>query len=70
LATGCRRSFVAWFLNGGAVAVGLFLWPRAVIRAFRRGWVTQTNLYHDFDYESLLPLTVGALRERIGLPAN
>lgn len=70
LATGCRRSFVAWFLNGGAVAVGLFLWPRAVIRAFRRGWLTQTNLYHDFDYESLLPLSVGALRERIGLPAN
>ncbi|HRI58740.1 MAG TPA: hypothetical protein PK228_03430, partial [Saprospiraceae bacterium] len=35
IATGCRNSFIAWFLNGGAVFVGLFLWPHAVVRAFR-----------------------------------
>lgn len=69
LATGCRRSLVAWVLNGGAVAVGMLLWPRAVWRAFHRGRHTRTNLYHDFDYETLLPMTVGALREKIGLPA-
>ena len=67
IATGCRSSFIAWFLNGGAMVVGLFLWPRAVARAFRRGWRSRTNLYHDFEYEPLLEMTVGELRERIGL---
>lgn len=69
LATGCRTLWVAWFLNGGAVVVGLFLWPRAVLRAFRRGRRTRTNLYHDFDYEPLLEMTVGELRDRVGLPS-
>lgn len=67
LATGCRTSLVAWVLNGGAMLVGLFAWPRAVWRAFRRGRRSRTNLYHDFEYEPLLGLTVGALREKIGL---
>ena len=69
LATGCRTSFVAWFLNGGAVVIGLFLFPRAVWRAFKRGRRTRTNLYHDFEYEPLLAMTVKELRETIGLAA-
>lgn len=68
IATGCRTSFIAWFLNGGAVLVGLFLYPGAVLRAFRRGWHTRTNLYHHFDYEPLLGMTVAELRHTIGLP--
>ncbi|MBK7938485.1 MAG: hypothetical protein IPJ82_16000 [Lewinellaceae bacterium] len=70
IATGCRTSFVAWFLNVGAVFIGLFLWPRAVARAFRRGRRTRTNLYHDFEYEPLLEMTVRELREKIGLAAG
>lgn len=67
IATGCRSSFVAWFLNSGAVVVGLFLWPAAVWRAFKRGRRTRTNLYHDFDYDTLLTMTVRELRQTIGL---
>lgn len=67
IATGCRTSLVAWFLNGGAVAVGLFLWPGAVVRAFRRGWHSRTNLYHDFDYETLMGKTLKDAKEMIGL---
>lgn len=67
IATGCRNSLIAWLLNGGAVVVGLFLWPRAVARAFQRGRRTRTNLYHDFEYEPLLEMTVKEVRERIGL---
>ena len=67
LATGCRRYFVAWFLNGGAVFVGLFLWPRAVWKAFKRGWRSRTNLYNDFDYDALMEMRVFELREAIGL---
>ena len=67
IATGCRTSFIAWFLNSGAVLVGLFTHPKAVIDAFRRGRNTKTNLYHDFDYESLLKMPVKEVRDKIGL---
>lgn len=67
IATGCRMYWVAWFLNLGAVFVGLFLFPKAVFQAFKRGRKTTTNLYHDFDYEQLLDLTVKDLRDKIGL---
>lgn len=67
LATGCRTSFVAWFLNSGAVLVGLLMHPKAVLKAFRRGRNTKTNLYYDFEYEPLLKMSVRELREKIGL---
>lgn len=70
LATGCRKSFVAWFLNSGAVMVGLFMYPKAVLKAFKRGRNTRTNLYHDFEYESLLNMTIKEVRNTIGLPHN
>jgi hypothetical protein len=70
IATGCRTSFIAWFLNSGAVAVGLFMYPKAVIKAFKRGRRTRTNLYYDFEYESLLSLTVKEVREKIGLASS
>jgi hypothetical protein len=67
IATGCRKSFIAWFLNSGAVIVGLFMHPKAVLKAFQRGRNTRTNLYHDFEYEPLLSMTVKEVREKIGL---
>jgi hypothetical protein len=69
IATGCRTSFIAWFLNTGAVIVGMFMYPKAVIKAFRRGKNTRTNLYYDFEYESLLLMTVKEVREKVGLPS-
>lgn len=69
LITGCRTSFIAWFLNSGAVMVGAILYPKAVFQAFKRGLHTRTNLYHDFDYDSLLLLTIKEVKERIGLKA-
>ena len=67
IVTGCRTFFIAWFLNGGAVIVGLFINPKAVLNAFRRGWKTDTNLYHNFEYAQLLEMTVKELRDKIGL---
>lgn len=68
IATGCRTSFIAWFLNGGAVMVGLCTHPKAVLKAFQRGRKTHTNLYHNFDYDSLLSMTVKEVRKEVGLP--
>lgn len=67
IASGCQNYFVAWFLNFGAVFVGLFMHPVAVLKAFKRGRNTQTNLYHNFEYEPLLTMTVKELRAKIGL---
>ncbi|MEK7253340.1 MAG: hypothetical protein AAB316_01235 [Bacteroidota bacterium] len=67
IATGCTTFWVAWFLNLGSLMMGLVLYPRALWKAFQRGWRTRTNLYHDFEYEPLLALTVKELREKIGL---
>lgn len=46
IATGCGKNYMAWILNLYAMAVGLFLYPKAVFNAFIRGKRTR-NLYHD-----------------------
>jgi hypothetical protein len=63
---GCANYYAAWLLNAGAVAMGLFLAPRRLWRAFVRDR-SSTNLYRlGFD-ERWLDETVEALRERLGL---
>jgi hypothetical protein len=67
LRAGCN-TFIAYFLNGGGVIIGLFLSPRRVWRAFRaaRG---QRTLYRDsVPYELLLQMSVGEVRTRLGIP--
>jgi hypothetical protein len=66
LASGCRRHYVAWILNLGAVVTGLVLAPRRVYRAFRRGR-RSTNLYR-LGVDARWPEeTVRGLRQRLGL---
>lgn len=66
LASGCGRHYPAWLLNFVAVAIGIVLWPRRVIEAFRRGLRSQ-NLYREELTEQLLNQTVGQVRERLKL---
>lgn len=64
---GCN-SFILYYLNGMAALIGLFIDPRRVLRAFRqaRG---QRTLYRDaIAYEDLLGMTIGELRDRLGIP--
>lgn len=61
LGAGCGRHWPAWVLNFGAVAVGLLLAPRRVVRAFVRGRRSGT-LYAGEFAEELLDRTVGELR--------
>lgn len=65
LGGGCGRYWVAWLLNAGSFTVGIFLFPRALLRAFKAGRAVPNNLYHDARYEALLNGTVGELRARI-----
>ena len=64
---GCGPFVWAWMLNLQALAVGIFLAPRAVFRAFVRGRHTGT-LYHQGEFhDGLLTQSVGDVRRQLGL---
>jgi hypothetical protein len=67
LRAGCN-SFITYFLNGGGVVIGLFLSPRRVWRAFRAANGQHTLYLDSFPYERLLQMTVGEVRQRLGIP--
>jgi hypothetical protein len=68
IASGCARYYAAWILNFGGFAAGLVAAPRRLFRAFLRGRRAKTNLYKSgFDESRLSDITVGMLRERLGL---
>ncbi|MFO0614194.1 MAG: hypothetical protein U0414_16500 [Polyangiaceae bacterium] len=56
---------------------GVVAWPRSVLGAFRKGggrpssilW-GNASLFQVDDYEGLLDLTIGDLRERLGIPRD
>jgi len=70
IASGCARYHAAWILNIGAFSAGLVVAPRRVFRAFLRGRDAKTNLYKSgFDESRLNDITVGMLRDQLGLRA-
>ena len=69
LRAGCN-SWVAYFLNASGVALGLFLSPARVWRAFLAA-KGQHTLYRDpVPYPSLLQMSVGEVRRRLGIPPH
>ena len=67
LGSGCRRHWVAWVLNLGAMAIGFVIAPRRTWRAFIRGRHSG-NLYGSASFdESLLDRTVAELRREVGI---
>ncbi len=69
LATGCRDHWAAWALNFVATAIGGFVAPRRILRAFARGR-RERNLYDEEFSDALLDESVGALRARLGIDAS
>lgn len=67
IASGCGRFAAAWVLNLQALAIGMWLAPSVVLRAFAWGRRCDNLYHHPFDEESLLEETVGELRSRLGL---
>ena len=68
LASGCAGFFWAWQLNLSALAIGLAIAPRRVVRAFVRGRHTR-NLYRvDGELrDTTLRRSVGDMRRALGL---
>lgn len=69
LGSGCGHYYVAWVLNAAAVAIGVFMAPRRVWRAFTRGR-RNTSLYRLSVDERCLDDSVGALRKRLGIAVS
>lgn len=69
LRAGCNTAFL-WFINLTAVALGLVIAPRRVLRAWRAA-KGQRSLYVDErSMDELLELPLGVLREQLGVPAE
>ena len=67
IASGCRQYLVAWYLNLGAMGVGLFIYPKSMFNAFIRGLRTG-NLYHGaIPREQAVQMQVGELQKRLKL---
>jgi hypothetical protein len=69
IASSCRDHYAAWLLNLYAIAIGLFVAPRAIWRAFLRGR-RSANLYGREFHGELLEERVGALRARLRLAGD
>jgi len=70
IASGCARYHAAWILNLGAFSAGLVIAPKRLFRAFLRGRHAKTNLYKSgFDQSRVNDITVGILRDQLGLRA-
>jgi hypothetical protein len=66
IASSCGDHWAAWVLNLSALAIGLFIDPSAMYRAFVRGRHS-ANLYVGEYDSALLSLTVAAMRARLHL---
>lgn len=66
VATGCAAHYQAWLLNLLAFAIGLWINPRGVYRAFMRGRRTR-NLYRTTFSDELLARRVGDVRRELEL---
>jgi hypothetical protein len=70
IASGCADYRAAWILDLGGIHAGIFVAPKRLFRAFVRGRRARTNLYQQhFDDSRLEEITVGMLRDQLGLRA-
>ena len=67
IASGCGEYYVAWYLNLGAMGVGLFIYPRSVFQAFIRGKRTENLYHHTIPKEQVMSLQVGELQKKLKL---
>ncbi len=66
IASGCGRHWIAYLLNLQAMAIGLFLSPRRVWEAFRRG--RHSGNFYRCEFEGIdLDRPADAYREALGL---
>lgn len=66
LGAGCTTATL-WIINTSAALIGLVLAPKRTLRAFRSGRTARSLYKQNVTYADLLHITVGELRQRMGL---
>lgn len=67
LRAGCR-TWVVYYLNATAAFIGLFLAPRRMLAAYRAAKGAKAIYRQAFTGDDALSMTVGDLRQRLGIP--
>src|SRR5258705_5002493 len=67
IASGCGKYYVAWYLNLGAMGLGLFIYPRNMFNAFLRGKRTENLYHHTVTQNGALTMEVGGLQKKLKL---
>lgn len=70
IASGCGEYLVAWYLNLGGMAIGLFIYPRSVFNAFIRGRRTENLYHHTIPQQQAVQMQVGELQKKLKLDIN
>jgi hypothetical protein len=65
--SGCGPFWIAWFINLTMFALGLFVCPRAVVRAFVRGRRTASIYHRQEDRSTIAAMSVTELRTLLRL---
>jgi hypothetical protein len=65
ISSGCGKYWAAWGLDLGAMAIGIFIYPKSVFKAFLRGRRTK-NLYHNtISHEAALGMRISELQDKL-----
>jgi hypothetical protein len=64
------NSWFLWLFKLGAVAIGMLIAPRRVLRALGKRPGQRTLYVGSEEYEAVLSLRLGELRERLGVPSE
>jgi ubiquinone biosynthesis protein Coq4 len=67
LRSGCRSLFII-MLCVGAMVIAMFVAPQRVLRAWKVARGTRNLYRRHVSYDSLLDMTVGELRDMLGIP--
>ena len=70
VAAGCGDYRVAWILDLPIFALGLFIWPKAIFKAFIRGRRASSFYHHTHTYEQILEIKVSEARAILRLDTD
>ncbi|MCW3127107.1 MAG: hypothetical protein JWO03_2765 [Bacteroidetes bacterium] len=67
ISTGCGDYRAAWIFDLGVFALGLFIFPRTIFRAFIRGRRSLNFFHHTYPYEQILEMKISDARVKLNL---
>lgn len=69
ISTGCGKYWAAWILDLWGMAIGLFIYPKSVYKAFLRGRKTKNLYRNNISHNEALSMQIKELQDRLLLSA-